>query len=112
MVIASSLLVVAGAGCGLRARDHACYPYLDHLFQGHVPGEVKQKLARERGTRKQVGRYRAPVGYYWRRQREAPLDVKEVRTRLGEYELARCPAAPVGSTAPDVDGGSRLPPPR
>jgi len=83
------------AGCTLLARDHACYPFLAHQLGGHVPNDVLRTLAHERGTRKQVGRQRAPMGYYFRRRGTPAPAVIEVRTAMGGYELARCPEAPV-----------------
>ena len=77
------------------AREHACYPYVARQLGGHVPKEVTRTLAHERGTRKQVGGYKAPVGYYFRPLGTSPADVTEIRTVVGTYELARCPAAPL-----------------
>jgi hypothetical protein len=87
----SSLLALAVAGCGLVAREHACWPFLAHQYNGHVPSEAVHLLAHEHGTRKTVGAYRAPSGYYWRRRGAGTLDLQDVRTVMGKYELARCP---------------------
>ena len=81
------------AGCALAARDHACWPFLAHQYQGHLPGDLTRRLARERGTRRQVGTFRAPSGWYWRRRGHPSYDVTEIRTLMGDYELARCPNA-------------------
>jgi hypothetical protein len=103
------LLLSALSGCALMARDHACYAYLAHQYQGHVPGSVVRELAGERGTRRQVGAMRAPAGLYWRRQRAATLDLNDIRTRLGDYELARCPGLMPAAGTPA--GPLVLPPP-
>ena len=101
-------LVVAGAaGCALAAHDHACWPFLAHQYHGHVPADVVRTLAREHGTRKQVGRYHAPSGFYWRKHRSSTLDVHDIRTVLGDYEMARCPNALLKA---DASGAPALPP--
>jgi len=84
-------LAVGTATCALAARDHACYPYLAHQYRGELPRDLVRTLARERGTRRSVARHRAPTGYYWRGRRQPTLDVGEIRTVVGDYELARCP---------------------
>ena len=103
------LATLAGTGCALAARDHACWPFLAHQYGGHVPAELSKRLAHESGTRRQVGTYRAPVGYYWRRRQAPSLDVRQVRTLMGDYELAACPNA-VLPRAPVTS--PPLPPPR
>ena len=87
------LCVSLCGGCALAARDHACWPFLAHQYQGHVPADLTGRLARERGTRRQVGTYRAPSGYYWRRRGRPSFDLREIRTIMGDYELSRCPNA-------------------
>ena len=98
MSAASALLFVALSGCTLAARDHACWPFVDRQYQGHVPGDLKRTLAREHGTRKEVGRQRAPIGYYWRKRQTPTLDVMEIRTLKKNYELAACPRTNVTPT--------------
>ena len=98
------LATVCGSGCALAARDHACWPFLDHQYHGHVPADLTRTLARERGTRRQIGTTRAPIGYYWRHRRTASLDVGDIRTLMGDYELAACPNGV-------VRGAPALPPP-
>ncbi len=83
-------LALAATGCALAAREHPCWAYLDHQYQGHVPAELSHRLARERGTRRTVGKYRAPTGWYWR-HRHASADVTDVRTVVGDWELTHCP---------------------
>ena len=94
LVCALAVLALVTGGCTLRAREHACYPFVVHQFQGAVPSTVARSLAAEHGTRRAVGRYRAPRGYYWRKHGPTTLDVTEVRTVVGDYELARCPSTP------------------
>ena len=98
------LALVVLPGCTLMAHDHACYPFLAHQFGGHVPAEVMRTLAHERGTRKEVGRARAPVGFYYRRA--PPATVDDMRTVVGgDYELARCPADPRLRLGSGAEGG-------
>jgi hypothetical protein len=92
--LAALLAVLATLGCSLAARNHACYPYLTHLAGGRVPRALLADLAREPRTRREVRGYRAPSGHYWRPRRVTTLDVRDVRTVVDDYELARCPAAP------------------
>ena len=92
-VAALLALCTAAAGCALAARDHACWPYLAHQFHSRLPPEVTRILAHEHGTLKEVRRFHAPRGYYWRRRGTPAPDVREVRTFMGDYELARCPSA-------------------
>lgn len=87
VVLVSTLLALTC--CTLAAHDHACYPFVAHQLRGHVPESLLRTLARERGTRKQVGRYRAPVGYYLRPRRAPPA--VDTWTVVDKYELARCP---------------------
>jgi len=89
----SVLLACGAAGCALVAREHACWPFLAHQYHDQVPAELVHTLAHEHGTRRRVGRYPAPSGYYWRRHRGERLDVQDIRTLVGDYELARCPNA-------------------
>jgi hypothetical protein len=102
-----ALVALGAAGCTLAARDHACWPLLAHQYHGHVPDEVVRALAREHGTRKQVGPYHAPAGYYWRKRRPSTLDVHDIRTLMGDYEMARCPNALVKA---EDSGVPALPP--
>jgi hypothetical protein len=85
---------VALAGCSLMARDHPCWPYLDHHYHGAIPKNVVHQLAHEHGARRQVGHYRAPTGFYWR-VRQGTLDVNELRTVVDNHELVACPGAPI-----------------
>jgi hypothetical protein len=86
------VLLALAAGCSLAARDHACWPYLQHQYRGHVPPDLVRTLAHEHGTRKQVRDFKAPVGWYWRRA-SGSLDLEDVRRVSGGYELRRCPVA-------------------
>ena len=95
------MVLVVVTGCAFAARDHACYPYLEHRIGGPPPPVMMRTLASERGTRKEVAHHRAPPGYYWRRRHGGTLDVTDVHSVTGGYELAQCPA--VGS------GGAALP---
>ena len=87
------MLAAASTGCSVVARDHACWPWLSHQYRGHVPSELVRRLAHEHGTKREIGRHVAPSGYYWRKRQKAPLDVTEIRTLQGNYELAACPHA-------------------
>jgi hypothetical protein len=86
-------LTLAG-GCSLMARDHPCYPYLEHHYHGAIPKDVVGKLAHERGARRQMGNYKAPTGFYWR-VRQGSLDLREMRMVLHDHELVSCPGAPI-----------------
>ena len=88
---------LCATGCALVARDHACWPFVAHQYEQYgapVPAEVTHRLAHEHGTRKQVGASRAPLGWYWRRRKPPSLDVTDVRTISGDWELAPCPGPP------------------
>jgi hypothetical protein len=91
--VALGVLVLATAGCGLVARDHACWPYVSYRYHGHVPSPLVHLLAHEHGTVKEVGHHQAPPGWYWRRRGGGSLDAGDVHTLMGGYELARCPTA-------------------
>jgi len=86
------LMLLACTRCTLAARDHACYPFVAHQMGGHIPPSVLRTLAHERGTRKRVGRNQAPIGYYFRPRSASTLAISDIRTVIGDYELARCPA--------------------
>jgi hypothetical protein len=81
------------AGCGVLARDHACWPYLARQFRGGVPSEVVRELAFQR-SRKRVGNNTAAMGYYWRKARkptdEERADGATVRAYQG-WEIVPCP---------------------
>ena len=91
-------LLVAGLtlapACSLLARDHPCYPYLDHHYHGAIPPDVVRTLAHEHGARRTIGRYRAPTGFYWR-VREGSLDLHDLRMVKDDHELVACPGAPI-----------------
>lgn len=95
------------AGCTLLARDHACYPFVAHRLEGHIPKPVLQTLARERGTTRSVGRYRAPLGYYLRPRTNPPPLVRG-KNDLARYELLPCPRVTPPDTPPTSD--PQLPP--
>ena len=86
-------LALAG-GCSLMARDHPCYPYLAHHYHDGIPKDVVGTLAHEHGARRQVGRYKAPTGFYWR-VRQGSLDLRDMRMVLDDHELVACPGAPI-----------------
>lgn len=85
-----TIVVFLAAGCGLRARNHPCYPYLAHLYGDRIPRDVSKELAHDRGAVREVRRQRAPIGAYWRRRRP-PGDQVEVHQVIGDHELAPCP---------------------
>jgi hypothetical protein len=89
-VVHVALVAFAAVGCGLRARNHPCYPFLDHHFHGHVPKEVLKELAHDRGAMRVVHGHRSPIGAYWRRRRSSG-DQAGVHEVMGDYELAPCP---------------------
>jgi hypothetical protein len=92
-LVATALLVaVVAGGCSLAARRHPCWAFLQHRYQGHLPSDFVRALARECGAVREIGRWRAPTGYYWRRERPASLDLRDVRTINDGHELAPCPA--------------------
>ena len=92
-LVATALVVaVAASGCSVIARQHPCWAFLQHRYQGHLPSDFVRKLARERGAVRQIGRERAPTGYYWRLARPLRLDLHDVRTINHGHELASCPA--------------------
>src|SRR5262245_51046880 len=93
--IALSVLLVTG--CGLRARNHPCWAYVSHHYQGAIPKDVMRMLSHDPGATRQVGRMRAPTGWYWRRSTPATADVNDIRTVAGGHELARCPGVPIDS---------------
>src|SRR5437764_6953837 len=86
--------MLGGTGCAVLARDHACWPFVARQYRGQVPAAVSRRLARERGTRREVGNSPAPNGWYWRRRHAASLDVTDVRRVSGDWELAPCPGPP------------------
>ena len=86
------MVLLLVTGCALAARDHACYPYVEREFKGQVPPDVIRWMAHEHRTRKEVARYRAPVGYYLRRRGSAASELDHISKTIGDYEVARCPS--------------------
>lgn len=86
--------IVLASGCSLLARDHPCYPYLEHHYHGTIPKDVVGALAHEHGARREMGHYRAPTGFYWR-LRKGSLDLYNLRTVMRDHELVACPGAPI-----------------
>jgi hypothetical protein len=84
-------LLAASTGCALLARDHPCWPWLEHRFEGQVPPAVVRQLAREPRARRRVGRHRAPAGFYYHPARPPTLDGPLVHEVTDGWELAPCP---------------------
>ena len=99
MVLALSL-----SGCALAARDHPCWPYVEHLFAGDVPSDVVKQLAHEHGVKREVQGHRAPTGSYWQPRKIAGRSSDP----LAGWQLARCPA-PSAPPRPKVQGEEEEP---
>src|SRR5262245_37398311 len=90
-------LLLPLAGCSLRARNHPCWAYVANHYHGAIPRDVMRTLSHDPGATRQIGRMRAPTGWYWRRSTPATMDVNDIRTVASGHELTRCPGVPIDS---------------
>jgi len=79
------------AGCGLAARSHPCWPYVQHVWQGRVPATVVKQLASEHGAVRSIRGMRPPTGYYWRPAPKRSLDLHDAGVVADGHKLAACP---------------------